>query len=406
MCHRVPIPCVLALCLSTVVSAQQASAPPAAADESRAQYPPILANSFVSLRVGHLGYPFSQQHLEPGHTAGDLAVPHIAAQAVLFGHHFGKYVSAQASYMRPVKYVKYRDLDGTGATRSVWMHFGTVTMLARVPLGDRVSIVGEAGLGFSSRNGFELDEVPLIRDAQFASLLTGAGVEYRLSPSLDFVAGAFYLPARARDNHPRTVFSSAGVRYNLRPLSPAQVAETVAAGYHFPKHIVQAGFATDAFGYGANHLFSKTIPVFWGGHVEVQRSVASVHYQRNLFHTRKVFSIDLGASVGRWRTRGGDDFTTVSVFPLLRFTLLRRSMADLYFGYSLAGPTYISTLILDGLHTGRHFTFQDFMALGMFVGPNRRLNLELNLNHYSNGNIFTENAGVKVPLAVKVGYAF
>jgi hypothetical protein len=62
--------------------------------------------------------------------------------------------------------------------------------------------------------------------------------------------------------------------------------------------------------------------------------------------------------------------------------------------------------VLDGLPTGKHFTFQDFMALGVFVGPNRRLNLELNLNHYSNGNIFTENAGVKVPLAVKVGYAF
>jgi hypothetical protein len=46
------------------------------------------------------------------------------------------------------------------------------------------------------------------------------------------------------------------------------------------------------------------------------------------------------------------------------------------------------------------------MAVGMFVGRNRRLNVELNLNHYSNGNLMAENAGVTVPLALKLGYAF
>jgi hypothetical protein len=27
------------------------------------------------------------------------------------------------------------------------------------------------------------------------------------------------------------------------------------------------------------------------------------------------------------------------------------------------------------------------------------------INHYSNGNIFTQNAGVKIPLTFSVGYA-
>jgi hypothetical protein len=62
--------------------------------------------------------------------------------------------------------------------------------------------------------------------------------------------------------------------------------------------------------------------------------------------------------------------------------------------------------MIDGLPTGSHFTFQDFMAVGVFLGPRKRLNLELNLNHYSNGNLMAENAGVMVPLALKLGYAF
>ena len=40
----------------------------------------------------------------------------------------------------------------------------------------------------------------------------------------------------------------------------------------------------------------------------------------------------------------------------------------MYFAYSLAGPTYISKIVLDDLNTGRHFTFQDFMGIGWFAG--------------------------------------
>ena len=96
----------------------------------------------------------------------------------------------------------------------------------------------------------------------------------------------------------------------------------------------------------------------------------------------------------------------MSAYPLLRFTFLRRRPADVYFAYSLAGPTYISRVFLDGLNTGRHFTFQDFMSLGVFAGRDRHLNVNVKINHFSNGNIFTQNAGVKIPLTFGVGYAF
>jgi hypothetical protein len=131
------------------------------------------------------------------------------------------------------------------------------------------------------------------------------------------------------------------------------------------------------------------------------------HYEQNVFHTRKRFALDVGASAGFYRTRqDADRFYTLSAYPLFRFMFLRAKAADVYAVYSLAGPTYISRIVLDGLDTGRHFTFQDFMGVGAFLGAQRNLNIGLKINHYSNGNIFTQNAGVKIPLTFSVGYAF
>ena len=114
-----------------------------------------------------------------------------------------------------------------------------------------------------------------------------------------------------------------------------------------------------------------------------------------------------GVSAAWYRTDlNKDEFVTLSLFPVLRFTALRTKGADVYFNYSVAGPTYISKTLLDGQLTGKHFTFQDFMAMGMFAGKNRNLNAELRIAHYSNGNIFTQNAGVKIPLTFNLGYCF
>jgi hypothetical protein len=80
--------------------------------------------------------------------------------------------------------------------------------------------------------------------------------------------------------------------------------------------------------------------------------------------------------------------------------------ADAYFAYSVAGPTFISKVLLDDLDTGHHFTFQDFMSVGVFAGRNRHINVGVKINHFSNGNIFTQNAGITIPLTVAAGYAF
>jgi len=397
-------------CFSGTSLAAQEGGTPAdapAPEDGRAQYPPLLSNAFVNINIGYIDYPFSDVQLEPGHEVGDVAVRHLALRAVLLGRHFGKHLSAQGSYMRPIKYVRYRDIDGTGTTRFVWMHYGTLTLLGRVPVGARASVYGEGGFAITSRRGFDVDETPVVRNALFTAPLVGAGVEYHVNSTWDIVSGASYIFPKDSRRQPRTLLASTGFRYNLRPLPPERVEETRRSRFMFPKQVIQLGFATNALGYGVNNFLSRKVPVFWGGKVEVERSVFSVQYQRNLFHTKKVFSIDMGVSVSRWRSDGeGQAFLTASVYPLLRFTLVRRRPADLYVSWSVAGPSYISHDVIDGRDTGGHFTFQDFMGMGVFFGARRQFNAEIGINHYSNGNLLTDNAGVKIPLTFKLGYGF
>src|SRR5678816_4012210 len=211
----------LACFLRTVASAQEPTPAPSAPsstsssaqsprDDGRVQYPAGLANSFVTVNVGSIGYAFSEQQLAPGHSVGSIDVPHTAASVVLFGHHFGKYMSVQGSYMRPIKYVRYRGLDGTDATHTVWMHFGMVSALGRLPISQRFAIFGEGGFAITNRGGFELDTGTGMKDAHFTSPLVGGGVEYALNPRVDLVVGASMIPARSADNNPATIFTSAG----------------------------------------------------------------------------------------------------------------------------------------------------------------------------------------------------
>jgi hypothetical protein len=400
---------VVALCLiGSAPSALAQDQPPAAVmtDDTRTQYPALLVNSYFSVNVGRIDYPLSTKQLEPGFATASIEIPRIAVRAVLIGHQFTPYFAVQAHYLRPVQYMAYRNINGQDVSGHVWMHFGGVTGKTQVPLGRRAAIYGEAGLGLTSRRGFESGTTPVVADAHFANALFGGGIEYHVNRKWDLVAGTLLSTGNDDQNQPRTVFASGGFRYTMREL-PADVVEANRrAGYVFPKQVVQLSYTTNELGYGFNTLVSKKVPIFWGGNVLVSRGFA-VHYERNVFHTRKVFGLDVGTSAGFWKSRDNAEwFRTLSLYPLFRFTLLRTRPADLYVAYSLAGPTYMSKTMVDGLSTGSAFTFQDFMGMGFFLGPDRRLNVGVKINHYSNGNIFTENAGVKIPYTFNIGYAF
>jgi len=375
-------------------------------EDGRTQYPAWLQNAFFSINVGGVSQPFSQAQLQPGFRAAAINVPRLAVRVMILGREITRTLSIQGSYMRPVSYVGYQGVTSTDIDRHhVRVNFGGVTLRARRSVGGHVAAYGEGGLGFTSRTGFSLGDRAVVTDAHYASLLMGAGLDYRVTPTWDVTGGLTFSPGKSSVAQPRTLYGSGGFRYTMRPVPPDRVQANREGGFVFPRQVWQVEYSSGS-GYAVNNFVSKKVPIFWRGQAKVDFGVAS-HYERNVFHTRKIFALDFGVSAGTYKTRQNDDrFFTLSLYPLLRFFFLRTGPADMYFAYSLVGPTYISKTTLDGLDTGRHFTFQDFMGIGVFAGKNRHVNAGVKINHYSNGNIFTQNAGVKIPLTFSVGYAF
>ena len=290
---------------------------------------------------------------------------------------------------------------------SVFMNIGGLTLKPRLPVSKKLSIFGEAGFALVTRSGFHSGNEMPVTDATMASVLVGGGLKFHLNRKFDLQVSGIWSPANSKKKQPATSFIAGGFTYNMNPLSEEKVKKNSSSGYIFPKQVLQIGLTTNALEYGVNSFFAEgAVPIFWGGDVQVRRAI-SVHYQRNVFHTRKVFSLDIGASAGIWETRKRrQKFLSLSAFPVLRFTAIRCKSADYYFTYSVAGPTYLSTITLDSLNTGRHFTFQDYMGVGSFIGKSRKLNAEIRIAHFSNGNIFPDNPGIMIPLSLHLGYAF
>lgn len=387
------------------VAAAPAQAQDAARRENvRTQYPAVLANSFFSVGVGGIDYEFSSAQLTRGFQAASVRTPHPAARIGLFGHEFNRYIAAQATYMRPASFVAYQDVNADGVAHHVWMAVGAVTVRGRLPLTRRVDAYGEGGFGITSRHGFTVKTGTVVPDLHYISAAYGAGLDYHVTPSWDLVGGTLVVPGRSAGAESPSLMTTLGFQYTMRPLPAERVFVNAHSGFAFPNDVVQVETST-AFGYGVNRFFGRTVPVFWDGTVRVDRGVA-LHVDHNVFHTRKVFALDVGGSLSEWRSQQEQDrFYTVSIYPQFRFVFLRTRSADVWAVYSLAGPTYLSRSVIDGADMGSRFTFQDFMGVGAFVGRSRRVSLGVKINHYSNGNMFTQNAAVTVPITITVGYA-
>lgn len=389
------------------------------AQDERAQLPLALRNAYFGVSVGSINYDFGiEQFKAPvGYTFNNVVVNHAAVRLVLYGYEFNKYLSAQITYMRPVSWVfyYYKSPSQTTLSRSsVWMNVGGLTLRPELPITNKFSINGEVGLALVTRHGFKDDAgKDIISGVTYPSMLLGAGLNYHLTDSWRLLFSGAYSPKNTTNSQPATTFVSVGFNYKLKPISEKKLQKAAETGYINPKQWLQIGYSSNVLGYGVNNALEKAC-LFWGGDAEVFQGL-TLNYQRNIFHTAKVFALDWGVSASSWQTKGvgsglnnpnKETFFTLSVFPVLRFNFLRTKPLDAYFYYSVAGPTYISKTIIDGNDTGKHFTFQDTMGAGLFFGEKRNWNAEMKIGHYSNGNIFPVNAAVKIPLSINFGYAF
>ena len=388
------------------------------AQDERAQIPKIMQDAYFEVNIGSINYPFGQAQLESGYTLNSaVVVPHTAVRLVLGGFDFNKYLSAQITYMRPVLWVRYdykNNNTNYSGNHSVWMNVGGLTLKPQLPIGDHFSIYGEAGLGIITRHGFEDPQGnSVVKDASYPTFLFGGGLKYHINNRWALQICSNYSPASEKYNQPYTSFVGGGFSYHFKPFSENQIKKGKESGLIHPKQWLQIGYTSNALGYGINNMVSRDpVPIFWGGNAEVRQGL-SLNYQRNIFHGPKVFALDWGINASVWQTKGESannferqQFFTFSVFPVFRLNYLHAKAFDAYFYYTVAAPSFISKTLLDGHKMGANFTFMDNMGTGIFFGEKRNLNMELKIGHYSNGNVFTENEAVKIPLSLQLGYAF
>lgn len=376
--------------------------------EKRTQYPSFLTKSYFEINIGSINYPFSAKELEPGFTVEDVTVPHWAVRIIPIGYKFNDFLSLQVSYMRPVLWIRYKNINGDGHNHPVYMNVGGFTLKGQAPITSKFKLFAEAGLGVITRSGFSNDanEV-VVKDVNYGTFLFAGGLKYQHNAKWAFQFISAYSPANQTSNQPQTTFFGGGFTFNMTPLPQEKVEKKAQSDYLFPKHMVQVGYSTNTFGYEVNSFVSgRKIPIFWGGVAQVKSGI-TLHYQRNVFHGRKVFMLDWGTSLSYWVSNIDEDkFFTLSAFPVFRFNLIRTKPLDFYLNYSLAGPTFISKLKIDEVETGPKFTFQDFMGAGFYFGKKREFNSEVRIAHYSNGNLFPKNEGVMIPMTFNLGYTF
>lgn len=380
--------------------------------DNRAQLGALLSRGYVNANFGYINYPYGNEHLGVGFIAEKIEVPHFAARIIL-GCQLNKYLALQYSIMRPAIWPSYQFKDGNDYQHlSVWINEWGLTLKGKLPVTKKDAFFLECGLGLLSRNGFEANSGAIIKDANYLTFLSAVGYQHTFSNRFDGIIGATYSIKDKAHNQPYTFFASAGVVFHMRPLKDSVAKVNAHTPYFFPLQMLQIGGTSHKIGYEANDLFSmsgrfnKIPPIFWRGVVQTNYAFA-FNYQRNIFHTYKAFSFDIGTSYSFCKTKkNNNEFFAISVFPLLRFYLLRTKPLDFYFNYSVVGPTFISKVFLDDRNTGGHFTFQDFLGIGTFIGKNRKLNAEIKIEHYSNGNNYAQNPGIDIPLMLNVGYSF
>jgi len=375
----------------------------------------FLAKTYYGVNLGGIFYPFSNDHLKDGFVTETFSKNRFSGRFLL-GYSITPSLGIQYGVLRPANWFQYDNVNNIGYTRSVWINVWSLSFKKDFKIHKNWSAFAELGYSNVTRVGFDIEQEQIYDDVHFGSEIYGAGIQYNINDKWRLSLSGVFIPRSKTHNQPEISQASLGFEYHLLPLEEAKAKSYSENEYFFPKHLIQLSYGYGGIGYGVNRFFSmKTvvgsvrgvgIPVFWLGDSKAQHSF-SVTYQNTIFRTRKVFSLDWGVSVTGFQTEASKtNVLAISIFPEVRFFLWRNKAFDLYTNYSLIGPTYISKKDLDGFKTGPKLTYQDKMGVGAFFGNNRRYNFELRIMHYSNGNIFTENDGVAIPIQFTIGKTF
>ncbi len=384
-------------------------------ENKKTKFTDFLSKSYYSINLGGVYYPFSNDNLIDGYSTETFSRNRFSGR-LLLGYKLTDDLSVQFGTMRPASWFKYDNVNNIGYDRSVWINAWSLSLKKDFKLNHNTSFYAEAGLANLTRFGFSINDKIIYEDAHYASLLYGFGVQHRLNDKWRLSLNGTFLPESTKHNQPSISQASLGFEYHLQQVDDIKAKEYARNDYFFPNNIIQVSYGTSAIGFGVNRFFGMSlkvgnfesfgIPIFWVGKVKAKHAF-SVTYQKLIFRSEKIFSLDWGASVTAFQSElTNEDVFAFSIFPTLRFYLLRKKDFDFYANYSIIGPTFLTKSDIDGFESGPKITYQDTMGFGVFFGKKRKYNFELRIMHYSNGNIFTGNDGVAIPLQFTLGKTF
>jgi hypothetical protein len=384
-------------------------------EDQKTKFTDFLSKSYYSINLGGVHYPFSNDNLIDGYATETFSRNWFSGR-LLLGHKLTDDLSVQFGTMRPASWFKYDNVNNIGYDRSVWINAWSLSLKKDFKLHHNTSFYAEAGIANLTRFGFSINDKVVYEDAHYASLLYGFGLQHRLNDKWRLSLNGTFLPKSKKYNQPSISQVSLGFEFHLQQVDDTKAKEYAGNKYFFPKNIFQVSYGTGAIGFSVNRFFGMSlkvgdfesfgIPVFWVGEVKAQHAF-SLTYQRLIFRTEKIFSLDWGASVTAFQSElTNENVFAFSIFPTLRFYLLRKKGFDFYTNYSIIGPTFLTKSNIDGLDSGPKITYQDTMGFGVLFGKERKYNFELRIMHYSNGNIFTGNDGVAIPLQFTLGKTF
>ncbi len=355
---------------------------------------------WVDITAGYSEFAFTNANLQSGFHARRVTTGSTSFRGEL-GFNFNRYCAIALSLMRGAYWVQYHGILEDNDWHSVWNNLFGLTLRSTVPLSESVGLYGEGGLGYISRHGFDINGVTAIKDATVLTPMLGAGFIFNVWKDLFIDLDTVYALPNAAKNQPQTWYGGLGIFYLLGS-SPVPASEMT---YWFPRNFIQLDYMNRDLFY-ANVAGSIYLPIFFKGDISVKQGLSFI-YEKTFFHTSKNFSLEMGASGGYWASNHlSQNFTTLTLFPEIKLWLVRCPRFDLYITYSLAGLTFISRNWIDNQKTGTNFTFQDFMGIGAFLGRSKQFNLNIQIMHFSNGNLFPQNPGIDVPLMFGLGYAF
>jgi opacity protein-like surface antigen len=396
---------ILTLCVTAIVTSVFADTTAKYPPDAREQTPAILNNTYFGLGIGYTDIPYSNSNFINGQQATSFSNPNVGLN-VFLGHYFNRYLAAELSLMRPIEWSYAYGVSTPGGRNSIWTSLFGISLRPTLPLTQRISIYGLAGLGIASRHGFtNNNNVTAIPSEDVATFLTGGGVTFSLSQYWRWNLGVEYSFARADESQPAMLYAYTGFYYLFHKRDLPQYYPN---HYIFHKNLIYVGgFSTQVFNPDVNKYFTvHYLPIFWTGDLNTQ-SGGWVMYQRNVFHTHKRFSFDWGVSISTYNSAVNDSsFQAISIYPAIRWWFFRSNPADIYFFYSIAGPTYLTRDNMDNVYLGGHFSFQDLLGIGFFLGPEKNVNVSAIIGHYSNGNLLPNNPGVQIPMVISVGWAF